>query len=219
MGAVSHGATNVGGVSDKWIWVQNGVTNISQNIPIKLASPANGHILLWDEVTQQFTNAAPPFQSSSMVTSNFVGTVGNNVTNVADGWGIDNLTATGTLTTTLTNAQTLIASNSTSVQIDFSAGTPDYKSTDVMRANLSVQPTNLVVGRSVTVYLTGDTNANERTVTVITNGIAGGAAIRWFFNTPTNGATSFTVTNLQRSELSLKVLSATEIWAAWSPVR
>lgn len=137
------------------------------------------------------------------------------------GWklGMDTNASTQTITLNVTNSQTLIASNQTSVQVDFSAGTPDYYSTDVMRANLSVQPTNLVVGRTATVYLTGDTNANERTVTVITNGIAGGAAIRWFFNTPTNGATSFTVTNTQRAELSLKVLSATEIWAAWSPVR
>lgn len=122
-----------------------------------------------------------------------------------------------------TNSVTFIASNATTAQLDFST-TPDYISTDVMRANLSLQLTNLIQGRTVTVYLTGDTNANPRTVTVSTNGMTGANVIRWNFNTPTNGTSDFTVTNGMRAELSLKCvgrnsLGTNEVWAVWGPVR
>lgn len=146
-----------------------------------------------------------------------------------------NLTGAGTVTITsnnagswtitgiVTNSVTLIASNSITAQLDFST-TPDYVSTDVMRANLSLQLTNLVQGRTVTVYLTGDTNANQRTVTVSTNGMTGANVVRWNFNSPTNGTSDFTVTNGMRAELSLKCvgrnsLGTNEVWAIWGPVR
>jgi hypothetical protein len=142
----------------------------------------------------------------------------NAVAAVTGAWKIGTTTASGTATITVTNSQTLIASNATTAQVDFTT-TPDYVSTDVMRANLSLQLTNLVAGREVAVWLTGDTNANDRTVSVVTNGITAGCKIRWNFNSLTNGTSDFTVTNNMRAELQIKCLSASEVWAIWGPVR
>jgi len=123
----------------------------------------------------------------------------------------------------VSNRVTLIASNAATAQADFTT-TEDYVSTDVMRANLAVQLTNGVTGRTITFYLTGDTNANNRTVSVSTNGMTGCNVVNWNFNTPTNGSSDFTVTNNMRAELSIKYLGqdglcTNHFWAIWGPVR
>jgi hypothetical protein len=161
-------------------------------------------------------NSNATFQPRSSVLTNLAGT--RALTNSTASWGIGESIANDVLTLSVSNQVTAIASNSTTAQVDFTT-TPDYRSTDVMRANLTLQLTNLVPGRSIGVYLTGDTNSNDRTVTVSTNGISGGCVIRWNLFSPTNGSTSFTVTNNARSELQLKCLSATEVWAVWGPTR
>jgi len=144
------------------------------------------------------------------------------ITNALKGWNANATASGGQLTVNVTNASTLVASNATTSQADFTL-TEDYISTDVMRANLTIQLTNLVPGRSITYYLTGDTNVNDRTVTVVTNGIPSIACrIRWNIFSPTNGSTSFTVTNNTKTELSLKCVpgeGVNEIWAVWSPFR
>lgn len=116
-----------------------------------------------------------------------------------------------------------INSNAATYQVDFSDGTNGMFSTDVMRADLTLQLTNLIVGAKKSLYLTGDTNANNRTVTVSTNGNTLLTAIRWNLNCPTNGNSDFVVTNNQRVELSFIVttnqVGRRDVWAVYGHVR
>lgn len=146
-------------------------------------------------------------QTGSSVLSNLVGTVANNVTNVGQGWGIQTSTTTGTLTVNATNALSLMASNAVTFQADYTGGSPIVQSADYMRTNVTIYPTNLIVGRVMTFKLRGDLNAVDRTVTVATNGLTGNWPIHWAYYPGTNGSTAFTVTNNIGAELSLTVYS------------
>jgi len=134
-------------------------------------------------------------QVGSQVLSNLVSTVANNVTNTSDGWGIQMSVTAGTLNVNQTNPPTLIASNATTAQIDFTGGTPMYQTADFMRTNCTLQLTNPIVGRTINIKLIGDGNAVNRTITLSTNGLTGNWPISYPFFPGTNGATAFTVTN------------------------
>lgn len=139
--------------------------------------------------------------------TNLVGTVGTTVTNVAQGWGVQLSTTTGTLTANATNALSLMASNALTYQADFTGGTPMVQTSDFMRTNVTLYLTNPIVGRVMTFCFRGDGNAVDRTVTVATNGLTGNWPVHWGFYCPTNGATAFTVTNNIGAELSILVKS------------
>lgn len=115
-----------------------------------------------------------------------------------------NLTVNTVIVTNLYGSTTYIASNASSAQIDFSPGngTTHYTVTNLANA-LTLQLTNLYLDtfgpRDAWIYI--ETDGNSRTVTVSTNGITTGTRISWGFNSTTNGATSFTVTNRARLNL------------------
>lgn len=199
--------------------VAPGTVNTNGNY-ILPAEPRNGFVR---STLSQGTNGTlsideMPLQKGDNVLSNLVGTVANNVTNVAQGWGVHLSTATGTLTARATNALTLMATNATTFQADFTGGTPLIQTADFMRTNVTLQLTNPIVGRVMTFHFRGDGNAVDRTVTVSTNGLTGNWPISWGWNSPTNGATAFTVTNNIGAEASFLVLS-NRFSAFWQPVR
>lgn len=138
----------------------------------------------------------------------------------ASGWGAQLAvsTASATITSYATNALALMATNATTYQADFTGGTPLIQTADLMRTNVTLQLTNPIVGRQMTFHFRGDGNAVDRTVIVSTNGMTGNWPISWGWNSPTNGATAFTVTNNMGAELSLLVLS-NRISALWQPMR
>lgn len=105
---------------------------------------------------------------------------------------------------------TVIASNVSSAQIDFTAGTPVYEITNLANA-ITLQVTNLKRGADRWVYIRTDGTA--RNITVSTNGLTSATRISWGFNSITNGATSFTVTN--RARLNLANLPVGEIAAGY----
>lgn len=178
----------------------------------------------WDGVTTIAPSKNAVFdrlvldQTGSAVLSNLVGTVANNLTNTATGWGIQLSTTTGTLTANATNALTLMPTNAVTFQADFTGGTPLIQTADFMRTNVTVYLTNPIAGRVMTFCFRGDGNAVDRTVTLATNGLTGNWPIHWGFNTPTNGATAFTVTNNIGAELSILVKS-NAFSAFWGPQR
>jgi hypothetical protein len=126
------------------------------------------------------------------VLTNHVGTVGNNVTNVVSGWGVHNLTAAGTLTTTLTNRSVGIATNAFNILADFSdtANTQIYNVTQFSTNAVTIAATNGVAGRTVCIYM--GTNMLSYTVRVLA---MDSSPILWNWNVTTNGATAFTKTN------------------------
>jgi len=142
--------------------------------------------------------------------------------NLVAGYGVEIQSTAGVPTFNTTNRATLIASNATTAQADFST-VQDLISTDEMRANLSLYLTNLVQGRTITAHLFGDTNAANFTVTLLTNGLSTSTLIRWDSNSATNGSTAFTVTNNQVVELSIKCVRLSplpqEIHAVWGPFK
>lgn len=138
----------------------------------------------------------------------------------ASGWGAHLAVSpnAATLTAYATNALTLMPTNAVTYQADFTGGTPLHQTADFMRTNVSVYLTNPIVGRVMTFHFRGDGNAVDRTVSVLTNGLTGNWPISWGWNSPTNGATSFTVTNNIGAELNVLVLS-NRFSAFWQPVR
>lgn len=114
------------------------------------------------------------------------------------GWGFTS--EAGVLTPT--NFPGFVATNITSTTVDFSntANKQIYNVANHLVSSLAICPTNLVVGRTLAVYF--DTNMLTFDVSV-TNVAAN--QIRWNFNIPTNGSTSFTKTNTMRAKLFLTV--------------
>jgi hypothetical protein len=106
--------------------------------------------------------------------------------------------------TNLYGSLTTIASNASTAQIDFSpgVGTTHYQVTNLANA-ITLQLTNLYLDtygpRDAWIYF--ETDGTARNVTVSTNGITTGTRVSWGFNSTTNGATSFTVTNRARLNL------------------
>jgi hypothetical protein len=139
-------------------------------------------------------------------------------TGAVSGWGVQLTTTTGTLTASATNQLSLMASNATTFQADFTGGTPLVQSAHVMRVNSSIYLTNPIVGRMMTFHLRGDLNATDRTISVLTNGLTGDWPVHWGMGYPTNGSTSFTVTNNFGAELSVLVCS-NAFSAFYSPQR
>jgi len=100
----------------------------------------------------------------------------------------------------LTNRQASFATNVTSATVDFSdlANLNIYNASFHLTTNLVISPTNLVVGRTTSVYF--DTNALSYDV-MVTNLAA--TEVHWNFNVTTNGSTCFRKTNTLRAKLFL----------------
>lgn len=118
---------------------------------------------------------------------------------------LSNFNANIIVETNIYGSLTTIASNASTAQIDFTpgVGTTHYQMTNMANA-VTLQLTNLYLDtygpRDVWVYFETD-STGSRNVTVSTNGITTGTRITWGFNSTTNGATSFTVTNRARLNL------------------
>lgn len=97
-----------------------------------------------------------------------------------------------------TNRTITIASNATSKTLDFLSERDWYDVPILMETNLVLSPTNLMAGREIWVFFSAG-NCNYDVT--ITN--TAGTAIYWNFNSPTNGNSSFTVTNGYKAELSI----------------
>lgn len=97
-----------------------------------------------------------------------------------------------------TNRTITIASNATSKTLDFLSERDWYDVPILMETNLVLSPTNLMAGREIWVFFSAG-NCNYDVT--ITN--TAGTAIYWNFNSPTNGTTSFTVTNGNKAELAI----------------
>lgn len=121
---------------------------------------------------------------------------------IIPGWGFATPTNFGTrqISLTLTNRAASIATNATSVTVDFGdvANLNIYNAWFHLTTNLVVSPTNLVVGRTMEVYFA--TNSLTYDV-VVTNTAAN--PVKWNFNFPTNGSTGFTKTNSMAARLFL----------------
>jgi hypothetical protein len=89
---------------------------------------------------------------------------------------------------------TLLASNSTTAQIDFKAApVNDYRIVDLSGA-LSLQLTNIMPGRVARVSI--DTDGSARAISILTNGMPAQTEILYSYNNVnTNGSSAFTVTN------------------------
>lgn len=113
-------------------------------------------------------------------------------------------------------SNTLIASNSTTAQVDFSdRGTDQIYVTDLSAA-LVLYPTNLVAGRTREIFI--DCDGTARNISVVTNGLTRTTEILWDFASVTNGATSFSCTN--RAMIILKADPGLRyIWARWRQAR
>jgi len=115
-----------------------------------------------------------------------------------------NLYVNVVVVTNLYGSLTTIASNAATAQIDFSpgVGTTHYQVTNLAN-NITLNLTNLYLDtfgpRDAWIYFECDSSSH--TVTVSTNGITTGTRVSWGFNSTTNGATSFTVTNRARLNL------------------
>ena len=111
---------------------------------------------------------------------------------LSPGWGTALVTNSGVVSVTLTNRPASIATNATSVTVDFSdaANIQIYNAWFHLTTNLVVSPTNLVVGRTVAIYFA--TNSLNYDVTV-SNTAAN--PVKWNFNVALNGSTHFTKTN------------------------
>jgi hypothetical protein len=92
-----------------------------------------------------------------------------------------------------TNQIVVVASNTLNRILDFSAKPSWYQ---IVNANTNSVFTisNLVDGKTVVLEVSGDGSA-VHTVTISTNGLTSGTAIIWDHLSPTNGATSCSVTN------------------------
>jgi hypothetical protein len=185
-GAVSQLSTN--GTTTLEIWKDgvSGNTNVIIHGPELTLEAGPGVIFTTNSFTRVVT------EHLNGVLTNLIGTVANNVTNVVSGWGIHNLTASGTLTTTLTNRSVGIATNAFNVIADFSdtANTQVYNVNEFSTNAVTIAITNGVSGRTVGVYL--GTNMLTYTVKVLA---MDGSPIFWNWNVTTNGATAFTKTN------------------------
>lgn len=98
---------------------------------------------------------------------------------------------------------TVLASNATTAQIDFSSPPTvlaDYEITDLSGA-LSLQITNPAPGRTRRVFI--DTDGSARAISILTNGITSGVEVVYSFsaNVNTNGSSAFTVTNRSWCEM------------------
>jgi len=163
----------------------------------------------WQWVDGQTLSSAPAAQAGRYVVNVLVNGTGTNAWVAAGksyvmsgGWGtaLSTNTSTGVVSVTLTNRPASIATNATSVTVDFSdtANVQLYNAWFHLTTNLVVSPTNLVVGRTLAVYF--DTNALTYDVT-FTNTAAN--RLNWNFNVSTNGSTSFTKTNTMRARVFL----------------
>lgn len=92
---------------------------------------------------------------------------------------------------------TVIATNATTVAVDWNATYHQYLSDTLMETNLVLNPTNGIVGHDIFVSLVATNGDYDVTVTNFIE-----APIHWRQGL-TNGSTSFTVTNGQRCELYL----------------
>lgn len=114
----------------------------------------------------------------------------------------------------------LITSTATTNQIDFTLQN-SYRWTN-MATNIVLQLTNIIEGAEIDYYFTGATNAGPDYTVFLTIPNPGGVNVRWGINSPTNGPTSFTVTNNARASLFTKVwldTTSTNIEAFWQPLR
>lgn len=113
-----------------------------------------------------------------------------------------------------TNRTVTIATNATSSTLNFLSDKDWYEVPALLVTNLVLSPTNLMAGREVWIFFSA---ANGNYDVTITN--TAGDAIRWNMNGPTNGSTSFTVTNGQRAELVLTCRSNNVIHAVYGHYR
>jgi hypothetical protein len=107
---------------------------------------------------------------------------------------------TRTIVVGTTNRAASVATNATNLQLDFS----DTANLQILNfwwhltTNVVINPTNLVVGRTMAIYFA--TNSLTYDVTV-TNPAAN--PVLWNFNIATNGSTSFTKTNARAARIFL----------------
>lgn len=94
------------------------------------------------------------------------------------------------------NTSVLVPSTGTTNQIDPSIAN-SYRWTN-MTTNVTIQLTNLVADSELDFYFTGGTNTGPNYTVFFTVPNPAGVLIHWGGNSPTNGPTSFTVTNNQR---------------------
>lgn len=160
----------------------------------------------------QGTAATNYTDAASLACSNLSYSIGTAATNFSR--------ATGLEVTNLvmghwpTNQSKVIDTNATSAAIDWTAGYQEYRAPVLMKTNLSLWPTNLVPGREIWVRLTAGNGNYDVTLTNLA-----GTVIHWNLNSPTNGTTSFTVTNGQRVELAIACYGTNEINAVYGHYR
>ena len=148
------------------------------------------------------------YQNPSVVLSNLAAL---GITNLIAGYGLALTTNSGQATIFETNRVSVLASNSTTVQIDFSDATVNRYEITNLNANITLNLTNVTYGVDKWVYIR--TDGVSRTVTVVTNGMTSQTRISWGFASTTNGATSFTCTN--RARLNLACIPVGEVAAAY----
>ena len=157
---------------------------------------SNGFLVKWTNGPCVNTNATVV----QVITNLFV----DNITIQKGGTFVGTQFVNITVVTNLYGSTTFIASNAASFQLDFTpgVGTTHYQMTNMANA-FTIQLTNLYTDtygpRDAWFYF--ETDGTARTVTVSTNGLTTGTRISWGFNSITNGATSFTVTNRARLNL------------------
>lgn len=113
-----------------------------------------------------------------------------------------------------TNRTKTIATNTTSLTLDFLGEKDWYDCPTLMETNVTLSPTNLMAGRELWVFFSA---ANGNYDVSITNAAA--VDVRWNLNCPTNGSTSFTVTNGGRAELCLTVRTNNILHAVYGQYR
>jgi citrate lyase gamma subunit len=166
---------------------------------------------------ETLTATSTPFQWGTATLTNLSENANKSYTNaLVAGWGLVLVTNTGVVTVTPTNRAFTIATNATTANLDFSdtANVQEYQVWWHLTTNISLFPTNPVVGRTLKVFF--QTNSLSYDVTV-TNPAA--AAVNWNFNVTTNGAANITKTNTLRARLYLTAETNGTYTAEWGYYR
>lgn len=184
-------------------------------------------------VNQTITTNLTVINNETINQTNFVNyTITTNLT-VINEFITTNITVTGNLkvvnssffnTEVVTNGISEIQSNADSTQttnmFNFGLGTRWYYWTNMV-TNVVVQLTNVwgggVSNRTMNFFFTGATNGGPNYTVLFTVPNPAGVAFRWGVFNPTNGATSFTVTNNSTASAVLTLWNTNVIEAFYSP--
>lgn len=219
-----------------------------QDVADAFASLANGDVLTYHAASGKWTNAVPPGAAGGEAnTGSNLGTgwptydskdtVDLRFNTWTNGWGLLSSSNGNTFTMRLdtaikvdnilaTNAigrlRSLVTSTATTNQIDIASGPQAYYWTNMV-TNIVLQVTNVwtagVTNRSIDFFFTGATNNGPTYTVTFDCPNPAGVNFRWGWNSATNGATSFSVTNSQRAAATLTMWETNVGEAFFSIVR